>query len=356
MKKLKMGIVGCGWISASHIDAYKKNENTEVIALCDIDEPWLKCAKDIYGVPYIYTDYRDMLENKELDGISICLPTYLHAPVAIAALEKGIHVLCEKPMTTDAANAYAMREAELKGGAQLMISQNQRFDRSTQLLKSLHDEGAFGEVYQVRIGWRRALGCYPSPYDFRPNKMPYNHNWYNEKDKGGGVLRDLGMHLIDLAMHVLGFPKFEGAYASNYRKFIPPVPDPENHVFDAEDLSAGYIKLEGGIGVQYELSLGSPIYEHALFTRIYGTKIGAHREMDTVYIVTATPDGGFTKEENTSFVGIPPQHPAHFFIDAIIKDRPVPIPSEQSIKVIEIIDALYNSSEIMGRNNRLASL
>ena len=220
MKKLKMGVVGCGFAGSGHIGAYKANENTELIALCDADEPWLKCAKDIYDVPHIYTDYHEMLENKELDGISVCLPTYLHAPAAIAALEAGLHVLCEKPMTTDAANARAMREAELKGGAKLMISQNQRFDRSVQLLKLMHDEGEFGDVYQVRIGWRRPLGMYPGPHEFRPNGMPYSHNWFNEADKGGGVLRDLGSHLIDLTMHILGFPKFEGAYASSCRKFF----------------------------------------------------------------------------------------------------------------------------------------
>lgn len=344
MKKLKMGVVGCGYISGGHIKAYKENENTELIAVCDIDEPWLKCAKDIYGIPHIYTDYREMLENKELDGISVCLPTYLHAPVAIAALEKGLHVLCEKPMATSAPEARAMRESELKGGARLMISQNQRFDRSVQLLKSMHDEGAFGDVYQVRIGWRRPLGMYPGPYEARPNGMPYSHNWFNEKEKGGGVLRDLGSHLIDLTMYILGFPKLESVLASSYRKFIPPVPDPQNHVFNSEDLSAGYIKLEGGIGVQYEVSLGSLVYRQDVYTRIYGTKSAAHREGDTVYIVKPTPNGSFTSEENTSFTGVPPKHPSYSFIDAILNDKPVPVPSDQGIKVIEIIDALYESS------------
>ena len=344
MKKLKTGVVGCGFAGCSHIGAYKANENTELIALCDKDEPWLRSAKELYGVPHIYTDYREMFENKELEAVSICLPTYLHAPAAVSALEAGIHVLCEKPMATSAAEARAMREAEQKGGAQLMISQNQRFDRSVQLLKSMHDKGEFGEVYQVRIGWRRPLGMYPGPYEFRPNGMPYSHNWFNEKDKGGGVLRDLGAHLIDLTMHILGFPKFEGGMASSYRKFIPPVPDPQNHVFDSEDLSAGYMKFGGGIGVQFEFSLGSLVYKHEVYTRIYGTKAGAHREGDTVYVVTPTPDGGFKMEENTSFAGVPPRHPSAAFAEAIIGGKPVPVPSDQGIKVIEIIDALYESS------------
>ena len=348
MKKLKMGVAGCGWVSASHIEAYKKNENTELIAICDIDEPWLKCAKEIYGVPHVYADYREMLENKELDGISICLPTYLHAPVAIAALEKGIHVLCEKPMTTDPENARAMCAAERKGGAKLMVSQNQRFDRSVQILKILRDTGAFGDIYQVRIGWRRPLGMYPGPYEFRPNGMPYSHNWFNEAAKGGGVLRDLGAHLIDLTMHILGFPKLEGAYANSYRKFIPPVPDPENHVFDSEDLSAGYLKFEGGIGVQLELSLGSPIENQELYTQIYGTKLGAHRSGDGVRLVTPMPNGSFTAADASDFDIVEPRHPSHFFVEALISGKPVPIPSEQSLRVIEVIGALYDSSEIIG--------
>ena len=345
MKKLKMGVVGCGFISPAHINAYKENENTELIAICDIDEAWLKCAKEIYDVPYMYTDFLEMYENKELDGVSVCLPTYLHAPAAIPALEKGIHVLCEKPMTTDAETAKTMIAAERKGGARLMISQNQRFDRGVQTLKNLHDEGAFGDVYQVRIGWRRPFGMYPNPYENRPNGMPYSHNWFNEISKGGGVLRDLGSHLIDLTMYILGFPKFEGAYANSYRKFIPPIPDPENYVFDSEDLSAGYFKLEGGIGVQYEVSLGSPVTAQDMYTRIYGTKLGAHRNIfDLVTLVKPAADGGFTTEENIHYKAEPPKHPSFSFIDSILNDKPVPIPSEQSLRVIEIIDALYTSS------------
>ena len=96
--------------------------------------------------------------------------------------------------------------------------------------------------------------------------------------------------------------------------------------------------------MQLEVSLGSLVYKHDVYTRIYGTKSGAHREGDAVFVVRPTSDGNFTKEENTAFVGVPPRHPSYAFAEAILNDKPVPVPSDQGIKVIEVIDALYESS------------
>lgn len=346
MKRLKMGVIGCGSISEGHIRSYIENENTELIALCDIDKPWLKCAGDIYGVSKLYTDYHEMLEDKALDGVSVCLPNYLHAPVSISALKKGLHVLCEKPMTINAELGCAMRDAEQSSGARLMISQNQRFLQDVQILKRLYDEGAFGEVYHVRIGWRRPLGGLPSPLSYRPNGMAYNRNWFNEKEKGGGVLRDLGSHLLDLTMYILDFPKLKSITAQTTRKFVPNVPEPERYEFSSEDFASAYMKFEGGIGVQLEVSFGSPVEKESLFTSIYGTKLGAHRSDGNVLLIKPTTNGGFTVEEVKDYPGvIPYKHPSYFFIDAILNDKSIPVPSDQGIKVIEVLDAVYKSSE-----------
>ena len=345
MKKLRMGVIGCGNISSFHIKAYQENENTELAALCDTDEPWLKCAGELYGVEKLYTSYEQMLEEEKLDGVSVCLPTWLHAPASIAALERGVHVLCEKPMTINAAEGRRMREAEKKGGGRLMISQNQRFEQSVQLLKMLHEQGEYGDVYQVRLGWRRTMGQYPTPHSRRPNGMTYSHNWFNERDKGGGVLRDLGSHLLDLTMYILDFPALEGVLANSCRKFIPPIPDPEKHIFDSEDFTAAYLKFAGGIGVQLELSFGSLIENDALFTRIYGTKLGAHRfDSSRVILVRPTPDGKYMSEEVLHYPAAPQLHPSYYFTDALLNDKPIPVPSDQGLRVIEIIDALYESS------------
>ena len=347
MKKLRAGVVGLGYISEGHAQTYKQNVNTELTAICDIDEPWLKCAKDIYEVGQIYTDYREMLEKADLDVISVCVPTYLHAEVAIAALKKGINVLCEKPTATSAVEATAMRDAELKGGAKLMIGQNQRFDPCVQEMRKMYDRGDFGTVYQTRVGWRRPLGGFPLPCERRPNGSIYSRNWFNEKDKGGGVLRDLGSHMIDQMLFILNFPELEGAYANSYRKFMPPGTESGEYTVDAEDLCAGYIKFKNGVGMQIEVSHGSLVEKESLFARVYGTKMGGHKTDGRFLITKAQPDGSFTVEE-PSEKDLPQmkfRHTADYFIDALVNDLPVPVSSEQGIKVIEVLDALYAASK-----------
>ena len=346
-RKLKAAVIGLGTICRGHINAYRDNENTDLYAVCDIDGEWAKYVQNKYNVPKTYSDYHELLRDPEIDIVSICLPNKWHAPVTIEALDAGKHVLCEKPMAPTAADGKRMRDAELRSGKKLMISHNQRFGEDIQIMKKLYDEGAFGEVYHVRIGWRRALGQMQSPYSKRENGTQYNRNWFHEKSSDGGVLRDLGSHLIDLTMHILGFPKMESAYASAYRKFKPEIPagDEGKFVFDAEDLITGMVKFEGGLSIQMEFSFGSTVSEEKLITNIYGTKMGAERLGFTKQLnLIRVGDGDkFTTEiaKPEDYEVEPFKHPAHGFIDAILNDTEVPVPSDQGIKVLEILDALY---------------
>ena len=255
-------------------------------------------------------------------------------------------------MAPTAAEGRLMREAEQRSGKKLMISHNQRFGEDVQIMKKLYDKGAFGDVYHVRIGWRRALGQMQSPYSLRENGSKYNRNWFHEKGESGGVLRDLGSHLIDLTMYILGFPKLEGAYASAYRKFRPEIPKGEENrfTFDSDDLITGLAKFEGGLSIQMEFSFGSTVSEEKLITNIYGTKMGAERLGFTkqLRLIKVGDGDNFTTEiAKPEDYGIAPfRHPAHDFIKAILNDTEVPVPSDQAIKVLEIIDALYKECGI----------
>lgn len=346
-KKLKAGVIGIGMISGGHTGSYKENPETELIAICDIDEKWLPVAKEQLGVKYAYTDYNELLANPEIDIVSICLPNMLHAPVTIAALNAGKHVLCEKPMAESAEMGRKMRDAELKSGKKLMISHNQRFGEDIQVMKALNDSGAFGDIYHVRVAWRRPLGMLPGPYTYRSDGQMYNRNWFNEKAKCGGVLRDLGSHMIDLTMYILGFPELEGAYAAAYRKWTPEVNagDKGKYPFDSEDMVSGFVKFKGGLSIQVEFSFGSPISNESLITNIYGTKMGAER-VGGVRLIKPTENGGFITEQAdfAAFGAHPFRHPSWAFVDSVINDTPVPVPSDEGIKVLEVIDALYNSA------------
>lgn len=348
-KKLKTAVIGLGTICWGHLDSYRDNENTELYAVCDIDGEWAEYVRNKYNAKKAYSDYHELLKDPEIDVVSICLPNKLHAPVTIEALDSGKHVLCEKPMAPTAADGRKMREAELRSGKKLMISHNQRFGEDVQIMKKLFEEGAFGEVYHVRIGWRRTLGQMQSPYSVRENGTVYNRNWFHEKGEYGGVLRDLGSHLIDLTMHILDFPELESAYASSYRKFKPELSkeDENKFVFDSEDMITGIAKFKDGLSVQMEFSFGSTVSDTKIITNIYGTKMGAERIGGQLKIIRVGDGDSYTTEiaDPKDYDATPFRHPSYSFIEAILNDTDVPVPSDQGIKVLEILDALYAQCE-----------
>jgi len=348
MKKMKAAVIGLGSICEGHINAYRDDENTELYAVCDHDKAWLEFVKNKYEVPTSYEDYHELLKDPEIDIVSVCLPTYLHAEATIEALKAGKHVLCEKPMAINADEGRAMRDAELASGKKLMISHNQRLGEDVQVIKKIVDTGAVGELYHVRIAWRRQPGGMPSPVSVREDGSVYDRNWFNEKSRGGGVLRDLGSHLLDLTMYILDFPEIEGVYASGYRKFFPGIPLSERakYTIDAEDMVSGFIKLKNGTSIQLEVNFAAPLAEDGIISCFYGTKMGLERYNGSVRMVYVGEDDSFAvKEANMdAYKPVPYRHPAHNFIQALIKNTPVPVPSDEGIKILEILDAIYTSA------------
>ena len=213
-KKLKVGVAGL-WMGAGHIAAYKAMPNAEVVALCDISEPWLKQSQDTYDVPRGFTNYRDMFPDADLDAVSLALPTKLHAEATIEALKAGKHVLVEKPMAVTTEEARRMAEVAKKTGKTLMVSYNQRFEPEVRFLKRYIQEGGLGDIYFARTVWRRPLGMSPPPTLDRSTGA-YDRNWFNEAKSGGGVARDLGSHIIDIAMWLMGFPEIESVIGRGF--------------------------------------------------------------------------------------------------------------------------------------------
>ncbi|MCL2158752.1 MAG: Gfo/Idh/MocA family oxidoreductase [Oscillospiraceae bacterium] len=341
MGKLKIGVLGLGCISYAHIPAYQNNSEVELYAICDKSENWLEYRAKQLNVARAYTDYRELLDNPEIDAVSVCLPTKYHAEASIYALNAGKHVLCEKPMAINAAEARAMCEAATKNNKKLMISHNQRFDLDVQLMQKRMKEGFFGEIYFARIGWRRPLGMLPEQDLVRENGEHYSRNWFNEKDSGGGVLRDLGSHLLDLTMFITDFPKLISADASCYRKFYVPGYD-GSFTCDSEDLASAHLKFDTGLAIQMEVSFGSLIVRDTLFTEIYGTKGGASRRDGKLIFITEK--GGICESEEITKYDLGHKGPQARFVEAILNDTEVPVTPEQGLNVIEILDAIYSSA------------
>ena len=190
---LKVGLVGVGGISGAHIPAWNAIAETELVALCDIRSSQM----EQYPQQRHYTDFAEMLQKEELDILDICLPTYLHVDYAVMAMEKGIHVICEKPIALkaeDATRAYAAAE---KNGVQFMVAQVLRFWPEYMFLKELVDSRRYGKVLS---GYMQRLGVKP--------KWSWD-NWMMDPVRSGMVPFDLHIHDLDFLVYTLGKPEVE---------------------------------------------------------------------------------------------------------------------------------------------------
>ena len=341
--KLRYGIIGTGNIAmGKHLPGYAaRPDDVEIVAACDINPERLASAAAKFNIPVVTNNYKELLARQDIDFVSICLPNYLHAPVAIEALRAGKHVHSEKPMAINAAKAQEMIDARNETGKQLMIGLNNRFRPDSQYMKQYIDAGNLGEIYLVKCGCTRRLG------------LPANE-WFQIKEfSGGGVLIDLGVHFIDIVMYCMNYPKPISISAHQYNKFGGG-PLAELYAFenggkpewryDVEDLIIGNIELEGDIHVSYELSWASNIPEGETYWEFYGTKGNFRFNNGDVTISTVI---------NNQFADIKPIIRPHMytetefghFINSIRTGKAPTIANpEQGVKSMQIIDTIYRAA------------
>ncbi len=346
MKKLKCALLGCGYIADRHIQAFLDCEHTELVALVGRNPERLRGLLEKYNISKGYTDYHKLIEeNPDLDMVSNALPNSLHVDVTIDFLKAGINVLLEKPMAINAEEGRRLVEAEKESDAKLMIIQNQRFIPAARYMKRMFDEGKLGEVYHIRTGWRRPLGMMPSDTDLMGGVLS-DRSWYNKKAANGGVLRDLGVHLLDLAMYITDFPEIESVSAASYRKFTANGPvDPEAAKDMSEDMCTALLKFKNGMSINMEVSFGSMISEEKLFTNIYGTEAGVERTGDNINVILHDPDYAY-KVIHANLKGEQEfKNCIHEFAGCLVNNKPIPVTAEQALKVIEILDMIYKDAE-----------
>lgn len=188
---LKVGMAGIGGISGAHIPAWEAMEETELAALCDIRQECLEKYPD----KHLYTDFQEMLNAEQLDILDICLPTYLHADYAVQAMERGIHVICEKPVSLKAEDVERVYEAARRNNVKFMVAQVLRFWPEYDLLKEIYDSGKYGKLLS---GSMSRLGGIP--------KWSWD-NWMADEKRSGLVPFDLHIHDLDFLVYAFGKPE-----------------------------------------------------------------------------------------------------------------------------------------------------
>lgn len=341
---IRVGVTGLG-MGYGHVKQLVANQNAEVVALCDKDEARLEQVASECNIPNIYSDFGKMLRSGGLDAVVIATPNKFHAPYTIAALKAGLHVFCEKPMAMNTREAEKMVAASAKAKKNLMINFSYRFSDMSYALKQQVDAGVVGNIYFGRTIWHRRRG------------MPRFGGWFGSKElAGGGPLIDLGVHRLDLALWLMGYPDPECVSGSVYNKIAGPEARKTGKKFDVEDLACGFVRFRNGASLVIEASWAAHIREDELMiTSLCGDKGGlVQRNLNGTYQFEAevyTEEGGnlFTKKLDRAVVNAP--GPQAEFIDSILEKRPPMATGEQGVKVMKILDGIYKSA-VTGREVR----
>jgi len=338
MSKIRVGVIGLG-MGRHHIAGYQTHPRAEVVAIADLDETRLEQIGDQYGVATRYLSGEEMLEKEALDVVSIATPNKFHASLSIAAFQAGKHVLCEKPMAMSAEEGRAMLAAAKEAGKRLMINFSYRFTEQSQALKDRVDAGELGDVYFARTVWHRRRG------------LPKFGGWFGQKGlSGGGPLIDLGVHRLDLALWLMGYPKPVWVMGSTYSPLATALAKEAGVSYDVEDLAVGLIRFENGATLEVEASWAANIKERELMeTRLLGTEGGlVQRNLNETYEFEAE----LYFERNGAHYDMKLHAPRkrrlsamHHLIESIVNGTPHIATGEEGLLVMEILDAIYRSAE-----------
>jgi predicted dehydrogenase len=352
VKRVVAGVIGAG-IGKFHIQGYQLHPNAEVAAVCDLNETLAKKVAKHFGVAQVYTSYRQMLRKAGINAVSVCVPNFLHRPVAVDCLKAGMHVLCEKPLSVNGREGQKIVDAAAAADRTLMVQFNNRYRPEARLLKSYIDAGEFGDIYFARCGW------------VRRNGIPGWGGWFTaRKTAGGGPLIDLAVHMLDLTMYLMGNPEPVTCMASTYSVFGPkmealgPWGTPNRQgVFDVEDMAVGMIRFAGGETILLEASWASRVKREWVYSTLCGTKAGA--SLERVFGFDGVDDSSidtlelFTQEHgaavNRSLIVEPDPamgrtNAVQHFVDCLVRGKQPLSPGADGQRIMKILDAMYESA------------
>ncbi len=359
-KKFKIGIIGTGGIANSHMRAYQSfSDNVEVVALADIVPGRAEAFAKQYGLEHarIYRNDRELIDAEtDLDGVSICTYNRQHALPTIYALEHGINVLLEKPMCVTLEEGIEMMRAEKKSGKILSVGFQPRFDRNMQMIKRIVESGELGRVYYIQTGGGRRRGI-PA----HDNKTSF----IEDETAGIGALADIGCYSLDMCLNAIGYPKpltvsgfmtdYFGKDPETY-KYKETKPEMIASKFGVDDFAGAYIRLEGGIHLDFRISWAINV-DTPGDTLILGTKAGLRIPSTdcwngttggpmTIYRQVAGESVEITVPllQNKPEDGTLWQKKIGSFLHAIETNGPSPVPTSQIIINQAIIDGIVRSN------------
>lgn len=326
MDKVKVALVGLGGIAqVAHLPILSKMENVEISCVCDVEKSKSKTIAQKYNITSYYTDYDKMLSECEADCIITTSPTFLHKEHAVKAFERGLHALVEKPLARTYAEALDIVESAKKHKKKLMVGMNNRFRPDMMMQESFIAAKELGDIFYIKTGFLK--------------KRSTGEDWsVNKKEAGGGVLMDLGIVILDVAIWLMKFPKIRSVSAVNYYHTLKGV----------EDSSFAMLKFENNATVVLEASWTLHREDDLFYSNVYGTEGSANINPLKIFkrmhgtLVNVTP---LKLEKPSNIFKRSYEYELVHFINCVRNDT-TPISSgEEALERMKIVDAIYKSAK-----------
>lgn len=343
----RVAVIGAGMIAQrSHVPGFQRLLNCDVAALVDVNEDRARQIATELGIAKVYGDYAKMLKEVKPDIVVVATPNVFHKPMTEAALKAGAHVLTEKPLALtydDAAAMFALAKAE---GRQLTVGTHFRFTAPMQAARAQVNGGFFGNIYAARTVWIRRSG------------IPGYGSWFTNKDlAGGGALLDIGVHTLDRALYLMGYPEPVSVSGATFAEFGPrgrglggwgsdiftPTPGAR---YDVDDMALAFVRFNNGAVLQFQVSWASNFPE-TVVTELFGTEGGASITMqDKIELYTV-----LNGQEANVQTALPHGQPGSYFqlienfVRAVEGDATADIPTPaQALVSVKIVDGIVRSA------------
>ncbi len=356
--RVRVGVIGCG-AGIFHLEGYAADPRAEIVALAGLDIDRCQELAKKYDVPHIYGDYSELLVRPGIEAVSVVVPNHLHLTVTLVALVAGKHVLVEKPLARSVAEGERMVEAAREAGKVLAIAFNRRARHDVSLVRQQVERGALGRIYHATAFWMRRSG------------IPGLGSWFTNKEQaGGGPLIDLGVHVLDMALWMMGNPRTIAVSAATYAELGPRLRGQwqggrfrvaADARYEVEDLATALIRLDGGATLQLDVSWAAYTGHGDEFgVSLLGSDGGAEIHVKD-YAQTGTLhfygeiDGVPTETEPRLLAKHGHGDVIRRFLDSVLTGAPADPSGEEGLDRVRLIEAIYRSAE-QGRELRIAEL
>jgi predicted dehydrogenase len=339
MNTLRVGIIGAGAIAKDvHIPSYLNNgSKVELVAIADVAVERAQEVAELFSIPNAFSSYKEMLANIKLDAVSICVPNKFHAEATIAALEAGCHVLCEKPPAMTVEESELMMKVASNSGKILTYGFHYRYRPEVEIAKSFIDAGEMGDIYAARVHAIRRRG------------IPGWGVFTNKELQGGGPLIDIGVHMLDTALYLMGYPEPEVVLGKIHqqignKKGVGLLGDWDYENYTVEDMAVGMVTFKNGATLTLEAAFAANVEKNdTMQVSLMGNKGGADIFPLKIYqekyhtLIDSTP--AYLPETNGH------QREISHFIACCLEDRAPLSTPEQGLVIQKIVNAIYESAE-----------